>query len=446
MQTLLESVALYVPTILLPRPGIDLSKWAVIACDQYTSQPEYWQQAADFVGDSPSTLNMILPEVYLDRNTDDQVATINRSMQACLDQNLLVAQPPGFILIDRQTPHAASRKGLVVGLDLECYDYRAGSNSLIRASEGTIVERLPPRISVRRDAPLELPHIMVLIDDPGFTVIEPLFEHAARPLYDVELMLQAGRIRGWAVSDPARIASVAQALQRLASPETMQQRYGDVRSGTLLYAVGDGNHSLATAKSIWETLKISLGDHAERIVHPARYALVELINLHDPGLLFEPIYRVLFNISSENLAGHMQEYFRQQGLRVRMQTASPRETAAIAAETGSSALHRFGWVSAGSCGIVDVETPAQVCATGTLQDFLDAYLLKNPQASLDYVHGDAVVTGLGRQPGNAGFYLPSISKDDLFRTILLEGALPRKTFSMGAAEEKRFYLECRLIK
>ncbi len=445
MNTILESVALHVPTILIPRPGIDLSKWAVIACDQYTSQPEYWQQAADFVGDSPSTLHMILPEVYLDRNTDEQVANINRSMQACLDQGLLVAQPPGFILIDRQTPHAASRKGLVVGLDLECYDYRAGSNSLIRASEGTIVERLPPRISVRRDAPLELPHIMVLIDDPECSVIEPLFEHAAHPLYDVELMLQAGRIRGWAVSDSARIASVAQALQRLAAPQTMQQRYGDVRGGTLLYAVGDGNHSLATAKSIWETIKKSRSDHSECMCHPARYALVELINLHDPGLLFEPIHRVLFNIPAESLSDQLQEYFRQ-GFRARMQTASPREAAAIAAETGSSALHRFGWVSASGCGIVEVDTPAHVCATGTLQDFLDAYLQKNPQATIDYVHGDAVVTGLGSQPGNAGFYLPSISKDDLFRTILLEGALPRKTFSMGAAEEKRFYLECRLIK
>ncbi len=446
MQKILESVALNVPTIMLPRTGIDLSKWAVIACDQYTSQLEYWQQVADCVDSSPSTLNMILPEVYLEQNTDDRVTRINRSMQNYLDQGLLVAQPPGFIMVDRKTPHADSRKGLVVALDLECYDYRAGSCSLIRASEGTIVDRLPPRVSVRRDAPLELPHIMVLIDDPGCTVIEPLFEDAARPLYDAELMLQAGHIRGYAVSDPVRIASVAQALQCLASPESMRQRYGDLRSAALLYAVGDGNHSLATAKSIWETIKKNISDQAEHRGHPARYALVELVNLHDPGLFFEAIHRVLFNIPSESLSGHLQEYFQQQGLRVRMHAASSLEAAAIASETGSSALHRFGWVTAGGSGIIEIETPAQVCATGTLQDALDAYLQKNQGASIDYVHGEAVVTELGSRQGNAGFYLPAIAKNDLFRTILLEGAFPRKTFSMGAAEEKRFYLECRLIK
>jgi hypothetical protein len=446
MQKIFESVALNVPTIMLPRPDIDLSKWAVVACDQYTSQPEYWQQVADYVDDSPSTLNMILPEVYLEQNTDDRVARINCSMQACVDQGLLVAQPPGFILIDRQTPHAASRKGLMVALDLECYDYRAGSQSLIRASEGTIVERLPPRVNVRRDASLELPHIMVLIDDPDCTVIEPLFEHVASPLYDVELMQQAGHVRGYAISDSARIASVAQALQRLSTPEAMQQRYGDVRNGTLLYAVGDGNHSLATAKSIWETIKPSLSDPVALASHPARYALVELVNLHDQGLLFESIHRVLFNIPAESLTVYLQEYFQQQGLRVRTQVASSSEAAAVATEIGSSELHRFGWTTASACGIVEIEKPSQVCATGTLQDCLDAYLQKNQQASIDYVHGDAVVTELGSRPGNAGFYLPAIAKSDLFRTILMEGALPRKTFSMGAAEEKRFYLESRLIK
>jgi len=438
MPTLLESVALHVPTIMLPRPGIDLAAWAVIACDQYTSQPDYWQRVADRVGESPSTLNMILPEVYLDRITDERIARINRSMQDCLDRGLLVAQPPGFMLVDRRTPHAASRKGLVVALDLECYDYRPGSTSLIRASEGTIVERLPPRVSVRRDAPLELPHIMVLIDDPGRTVIEPLFEQALSPVYDVELMLQAGRVRGYALSDPALIESAALALQRLAA--------GHNGGSSLLYAVGDGNHSLATAKNIWEMRKQSSHDQAALMRHPARYALVELVNVHDPGLLFEPIYRVLFNIPAESLPGRIEEYYRQQGLRARVRTAVGAEAAAIAAETGSSTLHRFGWVSAHGGGIVEIEAPGQVCATGTLQDFLDAFVHEHPESAVDYVHGSAVVAELGCQQGNAGFYLPSIAKRDLFRTIVLQGALPRKTFSMGAAEEKRFYLECRLIR
>jgi len=446
MQKILESVALHVPTLMLPRPDLDLSKWAVVACDQYTAQPEYWQRVADYVGDSPSTLNMVLPEVYLEQNTDDRVMRINRSMQQYLNEGLLAAQPPGFILVDRQTSHAPSRKGLVVALDLECYDYRAGSQSLIRASEGTIVDRLPPRVKVRQDAQLELPHIMVLIDDPECSVIEPLFENTADPAYDFKLMLQAGRIRGYSLSDPGSIASVAQALQRLATPATMQQRYGNANNGILLYAVGDGNHSLATAKSIWESIKPSLSDPEALAGHPARYALVELVNIHDQGLLFESIHRVLFNVSVEGLAAFIPDYFQQQGLRVRMQEASVSAAAAIAAEIGSSELHRFGWVTAGGSGIIEIEQPSQVCATGTLQDCLDAYLQKNPQAGIDYVHGDTVVTDLGSRPDNAGFYLPSIAKSDLFRTVLLEGALPRKTFSMGAPDEKRFYLESRMIK
>lgn len=446
MRKTLESVALHVPTILLPRADVDLSKWAVIACDQYTSQPDYWQQVARHVGDSPSTLNMILPEVYLEQDTDERVKRINQSMQRYLDEALLVAREPGFMLVDRQTPHAASRKGLVAALDLEFYDFLPGSQSLIRASEGTIVDRLPPRIHVRRDAPLELPHIMVLIDDPECSVIEPLFEQAGDPVYDIDLMLEAGHICGYSLNDPARIESVARALQRLATPEAMRKRYGDVPGGTLLYAVGDGNHSLATAKSIWETIKPALGSDDALRSHPARYALVELVNIHDQGLLFEAIHRVLFNVSADGLSSYVQEYFQQQGLRVHMQEVSSSAAAAVAAETGSSNLHRFGWVTATGSGIAEIEQPSQVCATGSLQDCLDAYLQENPQAGIDYVHGDAVVTELGSRPGNAGFYLPSIAKSDLFRTILLEGALPRKTFSMGAAEEKRFYLECRLIK
>lgn len=440
MQTLLESVALHVPAILLPRPGIDLSRWAVIACDQYTSQPEYWQQVAGLVADSPSALHMILPEVYLDRTTDEQVARINRTMQEYLDTGVLTAQEPGFMLIDRQTPHARSRKGLMAGLDLEHYDYRADSTSLIRASEGTIVERLPPRVNVRRDACLELPHIMVLIDDPGRSVIEPLFEYAGDPLYDARLMMHAGRVRGYPVRDPERIASTARALSALAGH---QKQPG--RGGVLLYAVGDGNHSLATAKTIWEKVKQSHGGLSGCVDHPARYALVELVNLHDPGLLFEPIYRVLFKAPDADLCGCVQQYFRSLGLRCRVHKASRSDAAEVSSQPGSAAVHRFSWVSERGCGIAEVEDPGQVCATGTLQDFLDFYVKQNPQAIIDYVHGEEVVAELGCRNGNAGFFLPAIAKQDLFRTIALEGALPRKTFSMGSAEEKRFYLECRRI-
>lgn len=438
-------LALEVPTILLPRVGIDLTRWAVIACDQFTSEPEYWQAVDQLVATEPSTLRVIFPEVFLEeKDGDARIDAINRSMDQYLADGVLEAQKPGFVLLDRQTSLAASRKGLVVALDLEAYDYRSGAKTLIRATEGTIVDRLPPRIRVRQNAAIELPHIMVLIDDPEQTVIEPLFAEELEPAYDFELMQGSGHLRGWKVSQPALLEQVGQALQKLANRERFQQRYEVEDEQVMLYAMGDGNHSFATAKAIWEQLKAEASDPAEVMNHPARYALVELVNLHDAGLEFEAIHRVIFDADPERLFEEAAAYYRQVGTPCAIEWYPGLEAAQAAAEASDPA-HAVPFVAAGRYGLFKIAEPTLTLEVATLQNFLDEYLKVRATARIDYIHGAEAVSRLGRQPGNVGFYLPSISKHDLFRTIVRDGALPRKTFSMGEADEKRFYLEARRI-
>ena len=281
-------VALHVPTLLLPRADIPLEIWSVIACDQYTSQPEYWEEVQRIVGAAPSTLHLIFPEAYLEAACRKQaIAGINQRMQEYLKSGVLVEQRPGFMLVEREVGRAGSRWGLVVALDLEQYDYRDGAQKLIRTTEGTDQSRLPPRIQVREKASLETPHIMVLIDDPQQTVIEPLGEEDLQQAYDVELMLGGGRLRGWHIDDGTLIAEIAQALARLAHGEP-----------PLIYALGDGNHSFATARAVWERLKAEAEDECQIMNHPVRYALAELVNVHDEGLEFAPIHRVVFGVDA----------------------------------------------------------------------------------------------------------------------------------------------------
>ncbi|ORJ62212.1 DUF1015 domain-containing protein [Geothermobacter hydrogeniphilus] len=441
------AIGLRAPQILLPQDNVDLARWAVIACDQYTSQPDYWQQVAEQVGESPSTLKLTFPEVYLEQpDKAERIRAINKTMRDYLDQGVLRPLPEGFVLVDRRTSQVPSRKGLMVALDLEQYDYRPGSGSLIRATEGTILDRLPPRIQVREQACLELPHIMVLIDDPGQTVIEPLFKEQLPPLYDFELMAGGGHLRGWQVSEQRLLRQVADALAALAEPKAFAARYQVENQSPLLYAMGDGNHSFATAKAIWEQLKAEASDPAAIMDHPARWALVELVNLHDPGLEFEAIHRVLFGIETTQLLVRMEAYYRQFGCGFVWQELDSVE--AVMAEVDQEVkegVHRLPLIAGGRCGVVEIGRPASNLAVGTLQAFLDQ-LAAQEDVRIDYIHGADVVTELGSRPGNAGFYLPAISKFELFRTIILDGALPRKTFSMGEADEKRFYLECRKIK
>jgi len=441
-------LALQVPQILLPDNDTDLGRWAVIACDQYTSEPEYWAQVDRLVGDQPSTLRLVFPEVFLEEEepeTAARIAAINRQMDAYLADGTLPQLEPGFVLVDRQTAHAPSRKGLVVALDLEEYDYRPGAGALIRSTEGTIIDRLPPRIRVREQASIELPHIMVLIDDPECTVIEPLFEQGPPQLYDFDLMQNGGHLRGWHVADPAQIDQVVKQLGRLADPARFRERYQVDDDKVMLYAMGDGNHSFATAKAIWEKLKAEADDPAALMADPARFALVELVNLHDPGLEFEAIHRVLFNVDLDEMAATAEHFFAEAGTDCTLTWLPDREAVAAASRAADPTMHVIPFIAGQRHGLLTIARPVFTLVVATLQAFLDDFLATHPAARIDYIHGEGTVTRLGAAANTFGFYLPAISKHDLFRTIVRDGALPRKTFSMGEADEKRFYMEARRI-
>ncbi|MBK7540790.1 MAG: DUF1015 domain-containing protein [Candidatus Competibacteraceae bacterium] len=440
-------IGLQIPTILLPRTGTDLTQWAVVACDQYTSQPDYWRQVENLVGEAPSTLRLMLPEVYLDASDEAQrIAAIQEAMRSYLARDILAPQPLGFILVERETRRGRSRKGLVAALDLEHYDYHAGAKTLIRPTEGTILERLPPRMRVRENALLELPHVMVLIDDPDRTVIEPLFAEPQERLYDFPLMLDSGRVRGWRVSHPLLIQWAVEHLTRLADPAVFAARYGVTDEPVLLYAMGDGNHSFATAKTIWENLKRTAPDPVAIMNHPARHALVELVNLHDPGLEFEAIHRVAFEVRAEHLLAAFGAFLTARGSALTVLDAASWDAARrTRLEIQRPDRHAICFLSQDRCGVLVIERPRLTLPVATLQAFLDQYLKDRPGTRLDYIHGEDVLEQLGRQPANVGFSLPALAKGDFFRTVIRDGALPRKTFSMGEADEKRFYLECRRI-
>lgn len=485
MESLFAKLGVKIPEILLPAKGTDLTKWSVIACDQYTSQPDYWQKVNEEVNGSPSTLRLTLPEIYLkDDDREARISNINETMRQYLSSNVLIPQEPGFILTDRSTPHTASRKGLILAVDLECYDYRAGSTTLIRATEGTVLDRIPPRVKIRESAPIELPHIMLLIDDPDKTVIEPLFERTSRyeKLYDFDLMQGGGHIKGWRVADSESLSMIAGALGKLADPEAFTQKYGvkggaisecSCNSGSpvLLFAAGDGNHSLASAKAHWENVKDALlrkqsSDGGQAVPeHPARYALVELVNVHDSGLLFEPIHRVLFGIhkasvlnslkgicSSGSADGHTDGFANRSDDGHAVNYALYDSKAAMEAAANSmkrsgnmDPVHLIPFIIEGTYGLITAKTPSCSLEVGTLQNFIDILLKNHPDIEADYIHGDQVVTELGSKPGCMGFFLPVMDKHDLFKTVINDGVLPKKTFSMGEAEEKRYYLECRRI-
>ena len=441
-----EHLGIHIPEILLPLEGTDLTRWSVVACDQYTSQPEYWKKVETYIEGNHSTLDLIFPEIYLeDHDKANRIAAIHSTMQHYITKGILRPLNPGLVLIDRQTSHAPSRKGILIAIDLEQYDYRPGSSSLIRATEGTVLDRLPPRIQIREHALLELPHIMVLIDDPEQTVIEPLFEQNEyhTKLYDHDLMMGGGHLKGYHITDDQPIAAFFSALEGLARPETFQEKYGvSEEHSVLLFAVGDGNHSLATAKACWERLKINLADD-QLCNHPARYALVELVNVHDEGLVFEPIHRVVFNVDPRDLLDAMADY--SSGTYRLYSTYEEYEQELNKLRKASSS-HLIPFITHERKGVIVVDHPSFNLEVGTLQAFLDQYLSNRPESKIDYIHGEDVVRDLGARQGNIGFFLPPMDKKDLFKTVVLDGVLPRKTFSMGEAEEKRFYLECRKIQ
>ncbi len=446
MELYYPDVGLHVPTVLLPREGIAYDRFAVVACDQYTRQPEYWQQVERLVGDAPSALHLILPEIHLhaaDRAA--RIARIHRTMREYVAEGILQARAPGFVLVDRQTALAPSRHGLLVALDLERYDYREGARSLIRATEGTVIDRLPPRVDIRADALLEVPHVVVLIDDPEGTVIEPLLGMALPQLYDFELMQGGGRLRAWHVGDQRLIAQVVQRLRALsgaqASPLGPPARHDPA---PLLYAIGDGNHSVAAAKVVWERIKAESTDPRTVAAHPARYVLVEVANVHDEGLGFEPIHRLLLDVDVDEVLDGMERHLRELHRPAQRRLFASRAAWQVAAQQ-AAARCCAPFMAAGRYGMFCSEAAQPALGLAALQRFLDTYVAGHPGAQLDYIHGDETLVALAAQPRAVGFFSPAVAKHGFFATIVRDGPFPCKTFSLGEADEKRYYLEARRI-
>lgn len=409
--------------ILLPKDA-DMNKWAVVACDQYTSEPEYWDRVEKTVGDEKSAYKLILPEVYLEQpGVDYRIDKIHRTMKEYLDKGAFEEYKNAMIYIERVQADGRVRAGLVGAIDLKEYEYYKGSESQVRATEATVIERIPPRIKIRKGAPIELPHIMILIDDVKKRIIEPLADKKDefRKLYDFDLMEGGGHITGWLLDEDS-MEQVEALLEKFSRQEAFERRYGLTGRQPLTYAMGDGNHSLATAKEFYETLKRA-DPSADLSAHPARYALVELVNLHSPALEFEAIHRIVTEVDEQSLTDALTE---ELGL-------SDEESA-----------QSFVIVNGGEERRVYVHKETSKLTVGSLQNFLDNYT-KNNGGKTDYIHGADVVRELSKKSHSIGFLLPDMGKEELFPTVIEDGALPRKTFSMGHAADKRFYVEARKI-
>lgn len=414
--------------ILIPK-NEDFEKWSVIACDQYTSEPEYWHKTESIVGGSNSALKLILPEIYLEsEDKAERISDINSTMQSYLDTGIFEEYKNSMVYVKRTIGNGKIRRGIIGTVDLEEYDFSKGSQSKIRATEGTVLERIPPRVQIRENAALEIPHIMLLIDDEECTVIEPIENKTAelKKLYDFDLMQNGGHIEGYLI-DNSLITDIKSEIDRLGEREVFEKKYNVKDKGILHFAVGDGNHSLATAKTCWENLKKTLSDE-EKQTHPARFALVELVNLHDGSLEFEPIHRVVFDVDPiKVLDGLKNEY-----------------TVTDKADN-SDGVHRIEYMYKNKSSEIYIKNTDSNLAVGALQKYLDKYLSENG-GKVDYIHGADVVKKLSANENSIGFCLPCMEKNELFKSVILDGALPRKTFSMGEANEKRYYLECKRNK
>ena len=409
--------------ILLPK-NTDMTKWSVVACDQYTSEPEYWNSVREIVGSNPSTLNLTLPEIYLEESdVEERIKKINQNMEELVNMNFFNEYSDSMIYLERTQEDGKVREGLMGIVDLEDYSYEKGSQTLIRATEKTVIERIPPRVKVRENALLELPHIMILIDDEKKNIIESLKNKVTESdiVYDFDLMKNGGHIKGYLLNNEI-MDEVDERLECLADKDYFENKYGVKDKGILLFAMGDGNHSLATAKACYENLKKEIGEKA--LSSKSRYALVELVNLHSDALEFEAINRVIFNTDKDKLLNSLKEYYtinkEGNGQEFRVVTDSIDEA----------------WY---------IENPKSNIAVGSIQMFLDDYL-KDNVGKIDYIHGEDVTKSLASKDNNVGFIFDAMAKEDLFKTVILDGALPRKTFSMGHANDKRYYLEARKIK
>lgn len=436
LQEQFQELGLRVPEILLPKPGIDLTRWAVIACDQHTSDRSYWNEVEATVGRAPSTLRLVLPEVYLaDGNLEERIASVRETMNAYMENGVFSVHPETAVYVERTTGRGLVRKGIVIAVDLEAYNFSPESATLIRATEGTILERLPPRMHIRKGAPVELPHVMVLYDDPEHTIEGPLSRQrkAMTRLYDTDLMENGGHVTGYRIGE-TQLSSVAEGFQALIEPARLQRRYGSDRK--LLFAVGDGNHSLASAKKVWEELKAA-GAPSD---HPARYALVELVNLFDDGLVFEPIHRIVTDTDPRHVIGGLKKL---QGARWQ-----PCADSAEVRREMSSAQNRktaVGVITAEVHGVLFLRQEEGSMPASDIQLFLEDISESLPGTEVDYVHETETVMRLAGYRGAVGILLPEFDPSVLFRRVAQKGPLPRKVFSMGESAEKRYYLEARRI-
>ena len=411
--------------ILLPK-NAEMEKWAVVACDQYTSEPEYWKEVENIVGDAPSTLKITLPEIYLEQdNVAERIANINKEMDYLLSTSFFKTLDNSLIYLERTGADGKVRKGIIGMVDLEDYSYEKGSQSLIRATEGTVLERIPPRVRVRENASLELPHVMLLIDDEKKEIIEGLTDKVTSEdvVYDFDLMQNGGHVKGYKVPENL-MDGIFKGLEELADKDNFEAKYDVKDKGVLLFSVGDGNHSLATAKACYENLKKTMSEE-EAKNSPARYALVEVVNLHSDALEFEPIHRVVFGVEPAKMIEEFEKYYD------------------VSRTPGEG--QKVEYVYEGKSETLYIKNPKSNLAVGSLQMFIDSYI-KEYGGKVDYIHGDDVTKELGSKPGNIGFLLPPMAKTELFKTVILDGALPRKTFSMGHSYDKRYYLEARKIK
>lgn len=422
----------FVPAdILLPQQGTPLDPWACIAVDQFTSQPRYWQKAEERAEGKPSTLHLVLPEAYLGTAQEEQRLAGIRAAMRQYQAEILTRHVHGYVYVERVQMDGTIRQGLVGAVDLESYSYEKGAKPAIRPSEGTVVSRIPPRLKVRRGASLETPHIMMLADDAAETLIEPIgdVKRSLPLLYQGDLMLGGGRLRGWAVEDPALLAQINTALTALGDPDAFAARWGlGVAAPTMTLAVGDGNHSLATAKAYWEELKPTLTP-AQQKNHPARWCLAEVCNVHSPAIEIEPIHRVVFGADAGTLRTALAAWLPAQGAAL-----APADTAA----------QHFTLVGNGGSETLGVANPPHPLTVGTIEQFLTDFTAAHPGVTVDYIHGAETAKGMAGENA-AALLLPDFDKDDLFRGVVLGGVLPRKTFSMGHAEEKRYYNECRSL-
>lgn len=421
-----EGLGIVFPRALLPSDGIDYARWSVIACDQYTSNPDYWARVEGIVGDQPSTLRLIFPEVYLGASdADARLEAIGRTTGEYLRAGVLEERPAAPILVERNTGSGRRRIGLLLAFDLEQYDFSPGSTSLIRPTEETITERLPPRMRIRRVAAAEFPHILILVDDRPRSVVEPVFSLRDRltKLYETELMLGGGTVAGYLVDDEEALARMLDGLTGC-----LERAREESPHSPLLFAVGDGNHSLATAKQIWEERKKEGAGPDD----PARYAMAELINLYDEGLVFEPIHRIVTGRPKGRLLSELVD--RTGGRLVRGDDGN---------DTHSESTLR--WILPRESGRLELPTGTGL-AGEAVQRALEGMATADRGLSIDYIHGDEALDLLVHENQGLGLLFPALSKAELFSLVATRGALPRKMFSLGEAKEKRYYVEGRSIR